>query len=92
MMMARQQLLELLYKNTTFTHLFLLVLCLYCRTLKIYFVKKFPNFVLGLLRSQNGKENIFVVVVVVDRFRKMAYFIACSKTNDATHIVDLFFK
>ena len=54
-------------------------------------MKKFPNFVLRLLRSQNGKENIFVVVVV-DRFREMAHFIACCKTNDATHIVDLFFK
>ena len=88
MMLARQQLLELLYKNTTFTHLYLLVLCLYCRTLKIYFMKKFPNFVLGLMKSQNGKDNIFVV----DRFRKMAHFIACSKTNDATHIADFFFK
>ena len=48
------------------------------------------NFILGLLRSQNGKNNIFVVVV--DRFRKMAHFIACFKTNDTTHIADLFFK
>ena len=37
------------------------------------------DFVLGLLRSQNG-DNIFVVVYL------------CSKTNDATHIADLFFK
>jgi len=30
--------------------------------------------------------------VVVDQFSKMAYFIACNKTNDATNIVELYFK
>ncbi|KAI4370397.1 hypothetical protein MLD38_018752 [Melastoma candidum] len=47
------------------------------------------DFMLGLLRTLQRKDSI---MVVLDRFSKMAHFIPCQKTDDATKVADMYFR
>ena len=47
------------------------------------------DFIAGLPRTQRHKD---AIMVVVDRFSKMAHFVPCHTTHDATQITNLYFK
>ena len=46
------------------------------------------DFILGLPKTQKRHDSI---LVVVDKFSKIAQFFTCSKTSDASRIVVIFF-
>jgi len=47
------------------------------------------DFITSFPKTQRHKDSI---MVVVDRFFKMAQFVACHTTNDASFIANLYFK
>jgi hypothetical protein len=48
----------------------------------------FMDIILRLLRTNSGRVSIFVVV---HRFSKMAHFIPCHKSDNTSHVANLFF-
>jgi len=47
------------------------------------------DFITGLPSTQRHKD---AIMVVVDRFSRMAHFVPCHTTHDATQIANLYFK
>jgi len=46
------------------------------------------DFIVALPRTP---REVDAIMVIIDRFSKMAHFIACHKCDDATYIADIFF-
>ncbi|XP_074318277.1 uncharacterized protein LOC141655077 [Silene latifolia] len=47
------------------------------------------DFIVALPRTHRGKD---AIMVVVDRFSKMAHFVACHKTDDASNVAELYYR